>query len=548
VLKNLADPKHPFSRFGTGNLRSLRDIPLEKGMNIRQILLEFHNRYYSANIMKLVVLGKDTIEQLTEWIVEKFSSVKNMNVTVPTFSSNPLSKEQLTTSVMLKPVKDTRQLMLIFPVSDYGDSYRTHPLQYFSHLIGHEGPGSILSLLKSKGWAHSLMVGSAGYGGIGFEFFRVVIDMTEKGLSHSNEIIKVVFQYIGMLKKHGVLEWIFNECQSISRMAFRFKEKASPSSYVSSLAGNMQKFKANDVISGSYLVEDFDKDVIASCFEYLTPTNLQIFLVASEFQPDDEWEICPWYGSKYHVVPMDSRLKGELVSLQSNSELHLPDHNEFIAENFTVSHPKALQPKKVPTLVLDTALIRFWHKEDDTFMVPKANVYIEIRTPIAYHSAKNCMLTRLFSDLLKDTLNEFSYFAEVAGLSFDLENTTDGIILSLHGFNDKLHVLLSEICSKMATFPADDFHFHRVKDATIRKLKGWYHEAPYSHATYFMSGFTQEKLLSTEEKLAVMDPITLEDVKDFYRSILDHCHIECFVHGNINVQVFFVNIGSQIFT
>jgi insulysin len=516
-------------------------------MNIRQILLDFHAKYYSANIMKLVVIGKESIEQLTEWVVEKFTPVNNMNVDVPTFSFETLSKEQLTTTIMLKPVKDTRQLMMIFPIKDYGKHYRTHPLQYFSHLIGHEGPGSILSLLKTKGWAHSLMAGSSGYGSIGFEFFRVVIDMTEKGLSHSNEIIKIVFQYIEMLKEHGVLEWVFNECQAISRMAFRFKEKASPSSYASSLAGNMHKFGPTEIISGSYLVEDFDQAVIASCFDFFKPANMQVMLVASAFQPDDDWKSCPWYGSKYKVVEMEASLKNDLESLKLNAELRLPSHNEFIAENFTVSHPKLDKPKVEPSLVVDTPLLRLWHKQDDTFMVPKANVYIEVRTPIAYQSAKNCMLTRLYSDLLKDCLNEFAYFAEVAGLNFNLENTTDGIILSLYGYNDKLHVLMSEICTKMASFPIDEFHFHRVKDATLRKLKGWYHEAPYSHATYFMSGFTQEKLFTTDEKLLALTPITLQDVKSFYRSILDHCHIECFVHGNVNVKVRLGNIGSTIF-
>jgi insulysin len=58
VLKNVSDPAHPFSRFGTGNLHTLKDIPTTQNINIRQTLIEFHDRYYSANIMKLVVLGK----------------------------------------------------------------------------------------------------------------------------------------------------------------------------------------------------------------------------------------------------------------------------------------------------------------------------------------------------------------------------------------------------------------------------------------------------------------------------------------------------------
>ncbi|CAG8781896.1 11752_t:CDS:2, partial [Racocetra persica] len=56
--RSLSDLKHPYSRFGSGNLFSLRDIPRQKGLDIRNELLKFHERYYSANLMKLVVLGR----------------------------------------------------------------------------------------------------------------------------------------------------------------------------------------------------------------------------------------------------------------------------------------------------------------------------------------------------------------------------------------------------------------------------------------------------------------------------------------------------------
>lgn len=56
--KSSADPNHPFSKFGTGNKQTLDFIPKKKGINVRQKLLEFHENFYSANIMALCVLGK----------------------------------------------------------------------------------------------------------------------------------------------------------------------------------------------------------------------------------------------------------------------------------------------------------------------------------------------------------------------------------------------------------------------------------------------------------------------------------------------------------
>ncbi len=48
------NPAHPASHFGTGNAETLKRIPREK-------LLEFHEKWYSANIMKLCVLGRNEV-------------------------------------------------------------------------------------------------------------------------------------------------------------------------------------------------------------------------------------------------------------------------------------------------------------------------------------------------------------------------------------------------------------------------------------------------------------------------------------------------------
>lgn len=52
IFKLSANTAHPLSRFGTGNLQTL-----EKP-HIVDALLAFHRRWYSANIMRLAVVGR----------------------------------------------------------------------------------------------------------------------------------------------------------------------------------------------------------------------------------------------------------------------------------------------------------------------------------------------------------------------------------------------------------------------------------------------------------------------------------------------------------
>ncbi|KAJ2878372.1 metalloprotease, partial [Coemansia aciculifera] len=65
IEKELSNPNHPFSMFATGNQATLSGAATELGVDLRGKLLEFHAKYYSADIMKLVVVGRDSLDQLT---------------------------------------------------------------------------------------------------------------------------------------------------------------------------------------------------------------------------------------------------------------------------------------------------------------------------------------------------------------------------------------------------------------------------------------------------------------------------------------------------
>jgi insulysin len=83
-----------------------------------------------------------------------------------------------------------------------------------SHLIGHEGDGSVLSYLKKKGWALELSAGLS-HGGNGFDFFKISVTLTEAGLTQYVPVIEAIFEYIQMLKNEGVKEWIFKEVSTL---------------------------------------------------------------------------------------------------------------------------------------------------------------------------------------------------------------------------------------------------------------------------------------------------------------------------------------------
>jgi len=57
--------------------------------------MKFHETYYSANLMKLVVLGREPLDVLQQWVVEKFSAVRNKDLQAPDFPGEPYTEKEL---------------------------------------------------------------------------------------------------------------------------------------------------------------------------------------------------------------------------------------------------------------------------------------------------------------------------------------------------------------------------------------------------------------------------------------------------------------------
>jgi len=93
--QSLSNPNYPYNSFGIGNLISLKEEPAAKGLDVREAFIKFHEDHYSANLMRLVVLGRESLDQLQHWVVEKFSEVPNKKIPPPEFEGTPYTKNEM---------------------------------------------------------------------------------------------------------------------------------------------------------------------------------------------------------------------------------------------------------------------------------------------------------------------------------------------------------------------------------------------------------------------------------------------------------------------
>uniref|UniRef100_A0AAR2JYT8 Insulin-degrading enzyme n=1 Tax=Pygocentrus nattereri TaxID=42514 RepID=A0AAR2JYT8_PYGNA len=518
--KATGNPDHPFSKFGTGNKLTLETRPSQDGIDIRQELLKFHSTFYSSNLMGLCVLGRESLFEHTRYIVFVFL-VLHMCV---------LFLQQFYKVV---PIKDIRNLYVTFPIPDLQKYYKSNPGHYLGHLIGHEGPGSLLSELKAKGWVNTL-VGGQKEGARGFMFFIINVDLTEEGLLHVEDIIFHMFQYIQKLRTEGPQEWVFQECKDLNAVAFRFKDKERPRGYTSKVAGLLHYYPLEEILAAEYMLEDFRPDLIEMVLDKLRPENVRVAVVSKSFEGQtDKTE--EWYGTQYKQESIFDEVIKKWQNADLNGKFKLPMRNEFIPSNFEI-YPLEKDSPSYPILIKDTAMSKVWFKQDDKFFLPKACLNFEFFSPFAYVDPLHCNMAYLYLELLKDSLNEYAYAAELAGLNYDLQNTIYGMYLSVKGYNDKQHILLKKIIEKMATFEIDEKRFDIIKEAYMRSLNNFRAEQPHQHAMYYLRLLMTEVAWTKDELKEALDDVTLPRLKAFIPQLLSRLHIEALLHGNITKQ------------
>ena len=90
----------------------------------------------------------------------------------------------------------------------------------------------------------------------------------------------------------------------------------------------------------------------------------------------------------------------------------------------------------------------------------------------------------LYQQCAADKLNEYTYDARLADLSYDLQVMPRGVRLTFGGYNNKLKAFASYVTSKLASdlddvLPSGEEDFERYKDNLLRALSAFKVKAPY---------------------------------------------------------------------
>ncbi|KAH8740194.1 hypothetical protein FG386_001855 [Cryptosporidium ryanae] len=574
LLAQLSDESHPLNCFTTGNKETLLDNPAKLNIDVHKELLEFYYRYYSSNIMSVLIYGKEDIDVLQDYSVRFFSKVPNNNVTCMDydfiFKNNPpySTSNSIGKLIKLIPYETDKRFKVYFPLPPLDKYIEGCAYTYISHVISHRGEGSISSILRKKKLATNASFFITNDDPCALAQFNVVL--TDLGYSNIKEVIHVIFNFIMLFRSTPVIPELVSEFIGLTESCFKYQPKLSildlfglPAKYLK------YKCKLKEIFSIGCRVKNFSEKEVYMILEFLNVNNC--FMLLSSKNVEEEYNSHPesfkteyYYNTKYSISEFDDEIK-EILN-QANVDkaielgLLLPKPNPFVSTEFGIlnQQQKCVNDfDRVPELLILDELEdepcntpRVWFKPDTTFNSPHSIINMRlaitnipnVTTENKYSEFKcfpNELIFQVFGEIFDKVmyrcLHQYSSDIQAACLSYNINYNarTNVFVIEGTGLSQKLDYLVTFIFDVLFNETTNKEHYD---EAIILIKKDWENKINKPNLTTFSLECVSETLsphfFSKREKLLLLEIFSHRLFCDIRLNFFKYCKLEGLIMGN----------------
>lgn len=521
--KETINPAHPFAKFSVGNLQTLEDRANESA---QQAVQQFYRDQYSASRMTLVIVSALPIARQQN-LVEQFFTSLPAHLPAKAALAVPLHlSEHLGIQLNIQPHKPTHRLVLSFALPDIQPWYPFKVISFLAHMLGDEGPGSLLSLLKQQGLVNALNAGG-GIDGSNYKDFTIAFELTATGMDAIRTITELSFGYLQLLKTQPFPETLFVERQRLCQWSFLYQEPKSSQQLASDLAVNLQHYPVEDYIYGDYRMEKPTEALYRQILNYFNADNLRMMLIAPEVEVNQE---ARWYQTPYSVEKIDPTWLNSLKLQPIPNRCKLPSCNPYLVGQLNLLPLHAHQQH--PVQICKNEALSLWFKADTDFGSPKGHIFVQLTLPNTIQNTQQLALTKLWLELFLDRINEKFYPATTAGLSYNIYVQQHGLTLHSSGLSGNQIALLQDVLAEMQNSSFEEQRFIELKAQLVRHWQNQVRNKPISQLFSQLSNILQPMNPESEILANTLASSSLSDFQQFCSVMLSKVHIESLMLGN----------------
>ena len=512
LLRSLASKGHPYHKFGTGSNISL-NVP-----HIADKLSEWYHLHYGAPVMTLAVVGNEDLDTLAKWAEASFGSIPSRDASVPTFEDapRPYPASEMPRAYLVQPVLHAEELSVAFALPGVEKAKTSLPLDFLSHLLGHEADGSLTALLADKGWAQGVWAG-ADEAEADMTLFTIDVALSDEGVKHWDSVLALVFEAVHVATK-GVTNATYMDLQRQQSLGFEFADVSSPDDYAVTLSSTAQVYwPPQGVLKGPEVMSFFDRDAVLKLLGMMQPANMLVLLSSTSLTKGDDkeqWSAVQgmekpgavltekWYGTQHQELHFSANTLAALKQASENdkSVLTPPRVNPYMPKSFAMLDPKALAAGELALNQTKLEHVDMWHKVSLDKGKPSALYYVELRLPQllaasvaakgspgyptdcegcegcegGFPCARTAVMAELHLRLVGESLRSLSFEASGAGLNcWQSPLQMRGLSLQCEGFSDTLPEYIASTLAAVRGLTPEKIAF----DTQLEDMRNDYQDA-----------------------------------------------------------------------
>lgn len=520
----IGNPNNPRHKFNIGNLETLSDKP---GSSLNAELKAFYQKYYSANTMRLTLVGKQSIPELKALAEKHFGSIPNKNLAVPEIKIQGITANDVAKEIFYKPIKDLKALYVDFPLTDNKTQWRLKPNEYVNNLITSEELGTLCEQLRKKGYTVNTTAhfNTDSYGPDGY--VRITSELTDLGLKHQDEIVAAVFAYIDLIKKQGLNQNYFKELQAMRAKDFDNATKQQPLQQAVELALAQFDYPLEHLLDNEYVYERYDEKAIQSVLDQLDVNKVRVWHINSG---ETVAEKVPYFEGQYAVKAISAQQLDKWKVMSKSLTFNLPPlNNLFTDKPADIVDNKYLKPH----VVLSQPGVEAFLQHPEFYREDKGQITLEINTNFSQKNAKNAALSSLLTEVFKKQNVTLMDRAERASLGVTITNGgASSTTINLSGYTTKHPLLVNELLTGFKTLKIDEKIFSEAMVSYKQALENANKDHVFRQAMGHLGRLTNKGAYSRPELLAAAKTITQKDLIRYHQMVLREPLLRILAAGN----------------
>lgn len=519
LIQKLSNKKHIINKFCTGSLETLNI------KNIHKYVIELFNKYYSSNIMKLVILHNKPIDFNNKYIQE-FGKIKNLDVNIKVSNMNPYDKNYI---VYVKPILTYDKLNLYWSINGKNNEYFESTMLYIQFFFNNKDDKSLYKLLIDKKYILTMNIELDFFNNITYYLFNISLYLTKEGLKNISNIISIIHSYIKYLDTldKNKLKKLYDKFNTINKLNFMFKEKEDSQDYVVKISSNMNRYKEKYYLMGNTL-RKFDFKLIKNILKKLKQTQTITLISSNDIYNKSKSKMNKekYYGIQYKISDKKIIIKNKKLD-----NIKLLNVNKFIPTKLNIK--KLDSKKKYPIQLSKNKLYELWFKQDYKFKKPFIYLNIDIQNPIITSTSKNFVLNILFTNIINDFIYKKLNEAYFINYNFNIDYTLKGIQIKIEGYDDKFYYFIKNIFKYIFDNKLYKKYFNKQFELLKLHYKNIDYNSPLEQAFMHLKEIIVENYITLNQQKKEIKNIIVNDLLDYKKYFLSNMYLKYIFQGNI---------------